>query len=136
MPFIQPLDIDIIKNLKVRYRMKLVHFILEKIEENLFDPFATANQISGKINVLQAIQFAYESWREVSCSTVMNCSAYCGFSNFIGPQPELDEQFLFVQNHNEFENIDENAPWKFNLYSNYFTFFQLYDNKNKNFFVL
>ena len=40
----------------------------------------------------------------------MNCFAHCGFSNFIGPQPELTEKFLFVQNHNEFENIDENAP--------------------------
>ncbi|XP_060879159.1 tigger transposable element-derived protein 4-like [Metopolophium dirhodum] len=44
---IQPLDMGIIKNLKVRYRMKLVHFILEEIEENLFDQSATANQISG-----------------------------------------------------------------------------------------
>ncbi|KAE9522886.1 hypothetical protein AGLY_016697 [Aphis glycines] len=108
---IQPLDMGIIKNLKVRYRMKLVNFILEKIEENLFDQSATANQISGKINILQAIQFVSESWREVSCSTIMNCFAHCGYSNFIGPQPELtelDEQI--VQNHNEFENIDENAP--------------------------
>ncbi|CAI6362394.1 unnamed protein product [Macrosiphum euphorbiae] len=80
-------------------------FFLEKIEENLFDPSATANQISGIINVLQAIQFVSESWREVSCSTIRNCFAHYGFSNFIGPQPELtelDEQFLFVQNHNEF----------------------------------
>jgi hypothetical protein len=110
---IQPLDKGIIKNLKVKYRMKLVHFILEKIEENLFDPSATANQISSKINILQAIQFVSESWREVSCSTIMNCFAHCGFSNVVSPQPELtelDEQFFFVQNHNEFENIDENAP--------------------------
>ncbi|KAL4101085.1 hypothetical protein QTP88_021105 [Uroleucon formosanum] len=110
---IQPLDMGIIKNLKVKYRMKLVHFILEKIEESLFDQSATADKISGKINILQAIQFVSESWREVSCSTIMNCFAHCGFSNFIGPQPELtelDEQYFFVQNHKEFENIDENAP--------------------------
>ncbi|KAL4096550.1 hypothetical protein QTP88_021480 [Uroleucon formosanum] len=89
------------------------HLDMEKIEENLFDQSATANQICGKINILQAIQFVSESWREVSCSTIMNCFAHCGFSNFIGPQPELtelDEQSFFVQNHNEFENIDENAP--------------------------
>jgi len=110
---IQPLDMGIIKNLKVRYRIKLVNFILEMIEENLFDPSATANQISGKINILQAIQFVSESWREVSCTTVMNCFAHCGFSSFIGLQPELtelNEQILLIQNHNEFENIDENAP--------------------------
>ncbi|XP_050549077.1 tigger transposable element-derived protein 6-like [Daktulosphaira vitifoliae] len=64
--FDQPLDMGIIKNLKVKYRIKLVNFILEKIEEKLFDSSATANQISGKINILQAIQFVFESWREVS----------------------------------------------------------------------
>jgi len=40
----------------------------------------------------------------------MNFYAHCGFSNFISPQPKLTEQFLHIQNHNEFENIDENAP--------------------------
>jgi len=38
----------IIKNLNVRYRMKLVNFILEKIEENIFDSSTTANKIRGK----------------------------------------------------------------------------------------
>ncbi|VVC42571.1 DDE superfamily endonuclease domain, partial [Cinara cedri] len=110
---IKPLDMGIIKNLKVSYRMKLVNFILEKIEGKLFDPAATANQISGKINILQVTQFVSESWQEISCTTVMNCFARCGFSNFVCPQlelTELNEQFLLIQNYNEFENIDENAP--------------------------
>ncbi|XP_026816812.1 tigger transposable element-derived protein 4-like [Rhopalosiphum maidis] len=110
---IQPLNMGIIKNLKMRYRMKLVNFILEKIEEKLFDSSATASQISRKINILQAIQFISESWREISCTTIMNCFAYCGFSNLVVPQSEfieLNEQFLLIQNHKEFENIDENAP--------------------------
>lgn len=51
---IQPLYMDSIKNLKVGYRMKLINFILENIEEKLFDSSTTANQISGKINILQA----------------------------------------------------------------------------------
>jgi len=58
---IQPLDMGIIRNLKVRYRMKLVNFILEKIEEKLIDSSATANQISSKIKILQVIQFVSES---------------------------------------------------------------------------
>lgn len=33
----QPLDMGIIKNLKTKYRAKLVNFVLEKIEENLLD---------------------------------------------------------------------------------------------------
>jgi hypothetical protein len=43
----------------------------------------------------------------------MHCFAHCGFSNFFGSQTELtelNEQFLLIQNHTEFENIDENAP--------------------------
>lgn len=109
--FIQPLDMGIIKNLKVRYRMKLVNFILENNEEKLFD--SSAYQISGQINILQIIQFVSEIWREISCTTVMNCFALWGFSNFVGLQLELSEinkQFLLIQDHNEFENIDENDP--------------------------
>ncbi|KAL4091075.1 hypothetical protein QTP88_025816 [Uroleucon formosanum] len=65
------------------------------------------------MGIIKNLKFVSESWREVSCSNIMNCFAHCGFSNFIGPQPELtelDEQYFFVQNHKEFENIDENAP--------------------------
>jgi len=75
--------------------------------------FNQSNQISDKINILQATQFVSESWRKVSCITVMNCFVHCGFSNLISPQlelTELNEQFLLIQNHNEFENIDENDP--------------------------
>jgi len=39
----------------------------------------------------------------------MNCFAHCGFSNFVGPQPELtelNEQSLLIKNHNKFENND------------------------------
>ncbi|XP_025420572.1 tigger transposable element-derived protein 4-like [Sipha flava] len=68
---IQPLGMGIIKDLKMRYRMKLVNFILEKIEEKLFDSSTSANQISGKINMLQAIQFISESWREVSLQNIL-----------------------------------------------------------------
>lgn len=40
----------------------------------------------------------------------MNRFAHGGFSNFVGSQPELNEQFFLIQNHIEFENIDENVP--------------------------
>lgn len=51
----------ITKNLKVRYKIKIVNCSREKIEENIFDFSTTANRISGKVNMLQAIQFVSES---------------------------------------------------------------------------
>lgn len=77
------------------YIMKMVNFILEKIRGKLCDLYATANsanQIFGKINVLQVIQFLSKNWREINCTTVMNCFAQCGFSNFVSPQPELTSE--------------------------------------------
>jgi len=52
---IQPLDIGIINNFKGGYRIKLVNFILEKIEEKIFDSSKTddtVNKIRGNINIL------------------------------------------------------------------------------------
>jgi hypothetical protein len=54
---IQSLDMGVIQNLKVKYRAKLVNYILEKIEDNLLEPKSTVIDISKKINILQAIHF-------------------------------------------------------------------------------
>lgn len=64
---IQPLDMGVIQYLKVKYRETLVNYILEKIEENLLQPKSAAIHISKKINILQAIQFILDSWRDVRC---------------------------------------------------------------------
>lgn len=83
----------------MKYKMKSINFILEKIKEKLFDSLVTTNQISGKIN----LQFVLDGWQEANCMTVMNCFAYCGFSNLNDlqpdPTPELNEHFLPVENH-------------------------------------
>jgi|UniRef100_A0A2S2PV40 hypothetical protein len=77
---IQPLDIGVIQNLKVKYRATLVNYILEKIEDNLFEPKSTAIDISKKINILQAIQLISDSWRDISSSsTIKNCFRKCDF---------------------------------------------------------
>lgn len=80
----------------------MVYLILEIIEEKLFDSSATSNQICGKMNILLVIQFVCESWREISCTTVMNRFAHCGLSNFVCLlTSEFNEQFLSIQNHND-----------------------------------
>lgn len=76
---IQPLEISVIQNLKVKYRATLVNYILEKIEDNLLEPKSTAIDISKKINILQAILFISDSWHDVSNQTIKNCLRKCGF---------------------------------------------------------
>ena len=76
---IQPLDMGVIQNLKVKYRATLANYILEKIEDNLLESKSTAIDISKKINILQAIQFISDSWRDVSSQTIKNCFRKCDF---------------------------------------------------------
>ena len=61
----QPMDMGIIKNLKPMYRGKLVRHILAEIEDNMLTSFATAQEISSAVNLLQVVQFIAESWRAV-----------------------------------------------------------------------
>jgi len=58
---IQPLDMGVIQNLKVKYRAILVNYILKKIEYNLLEPQSTAIDISKKINILQAIFNSFQT---------------------------------------------------------------------------
>ena len=62
---IQPLDKGIIKNLKVHYRGTLVGYILQLIEEDPNFKSSTAKEISSEVNVLQAIQYVADSWRQL-----------------------------------------------------------------------
>jgi hypothetical protein len=71
----QPLDMEIIKNLKTLYRTKLVNYILEAIQENLLAS-STAKEVSARIDLSQAVQFIADSWRRVSAKTIQNCFAH------------------------------------------------------------
>ncbi|XP_060872747.1 tigger transposable element-derived protein 6-like [Metopolophium dirhodum] len=87
---IQPLDMGVIQNLKVKYRATLVNYILEKIEDNLLESKSTAIDISKKINILQAIQFISDSWRDLE------------------PNSEENDN-VRVLNNVEFEQLDSNV---------------------------
>ena len=71
------MDMGIIKNLKIL--LKLVNYIIEKIEEKLVTSSSTSKEISAKINILQAVQFVADSWRATSTKTIKNCFGACGF---------------------------------------------------------
>ncbi|XP_067126959.1 tigger transposable element-derived protein 6-like [Centruroides vittatus] len=76
---VQPMNMGIIKNLKILYHEKLVNYILEAIEENLLT--SSMAKESARINLLQAVQFVADSWREISNKTIQHCFAQCGFKH-------------------------------------------------------
>jgi hypothetical protein len=55
----------IIKNLMTLYRSKWVNYILEGIQHNLVTSPSTGEEVSARIDLLQAVQFIASSWRKV-----------------------------------------------------------------------
>ena len=62
---IQPMDQEIIENLKTLYHKELEHTTLAYIEENILNPSSTAIDVSSKISILQAVNYVAKSWRAV-----------------------------------------------------------------------
>jgi len=115
----QPLDTGIIENLKVKYRGKIVLFILEKIEDQALDKTSSAKDISKKINVLEAITFLADSWKEVTQTTIRNCFGHAGFKiateedesmETESSQVEEDELANRIQNHQGLQSLEEEIP--------------------------
>lgn len=78
--------------------------ILQAVEEKLEAESTTANEISSKVNVLQAIQFVSDGWRKVRTTAIKNCFAHCGFAKSVdcGTIPCGDE----VDNMNGFQRVE------------------------------
>ncbi|CAG8489193.1 2143_t:CDS:2 [Dentiscutata erythropus] len=60
---LQPLDADIIMSFKHRYKNYFIKWLLDQYESVKDD----------KLNVLNAIKFVIQAWKEVSSETVRNC---------------------------------------------------------------
>ena len=67
-----PIDAGIIQNFKVKYKKKLVKYVLARINEN-----SSATRIIKDINILMAIQWAQEAWKEVTVTIIKNCFEKC-----------------------------------------------------------
>ncbi|XP_057310677.1 tigger transposable element-derived protein 1-like [Hydractinia symbiolongicarpus] len=72
---LQPLDAGIIQNFKVKYRKRLVKYVLARIQEN-----TSATEIVKAINVFVAIRWIQDAWKEVSSLTIKNCFQKCGIT--------------------------------------------------------
>jgi len=88
---LQPLDAGIIQSFKSKYRKKLMRYVIARAKENLL-----ASEIAKGVNVLQAIAWVADAWKEVSANTIKNCFAKCGIVTARQNQSEedtVDEEF-------------------------------------------
>ena len=70
---LQPLDASIIQNFKVKYRKRQVKHVLAGIQEDV-----STTQIVKVADVLVAIRWLQEVWKEVSNLTIKNYFEKCG----------------------------------------------------------
>ena len=80
---LQPLDLGIIKNLKVYYRKMLLRYILTKMNE-----CSTAAEVVNSITILQAIRWIAKAWKKVDQTVVKTCFRKAGF---------LDKDFNLIR---------------------------------------
>ena len=69
---LQPLDASIIQNFKVKYRKRQVKYVLARIQEDV-----STTQIVKVADVLAAIRWQQEAWKEVSNLTIKNYFEKC-----------------------------------------------------------
>ena len=94
------MDARIIQNFKVRYRKRLVKYVLARIDQN-----QSATEIVKNVDILQAIRWVQESWEEVTNVTIKNCFEKCGIIK------KDDELMEIEENDLEFEAlVRELAP--------------------------
>ena len=62
---LQPFGAGIIPNFMVKYRKRLVQYVLARINEN-----SSATRIIKDVNILMAIQWAQEAWKEVTVTKI------------------------------------------------------------------
>ena len=65
---LQPLDAGITRNFKVKYRKRLLKFVISQIDDT-----RKAFEIIEEVDVLKAISWIKAAWEEVSDQTVTNC---------------------------------------------------------------
>lgn len=70
---LQPLDAGIIQNSNIKYRKRLVKYVLARINGN-----SSAMGIIKDVNIRIAIQWAHETWKEVTRTTIKSCFEKCG----------------------------------------------------------
>ena len=92
---LKPLDAGIIRNFRLKYRKKLLNFVISRINDNVI-----ATDIVQEVDVLKAIFWTKSVWGEVSEETIVNCFKTCGFRK---SQPYV--QLTDFAEEEEFESL-------------------------------
>ena len=72
--WLQPLDVDIIRNFKHKYKELLLRFLLSRIDDN-----QTASPIADDVYVLKAITWLQTAWKSITPETIKGFFKKCGF---------------------------------------------------------
>ena len=94
---LQPLDLGIIKNFKIHYRKLLLKFIVAKIDQH-----ALASEVTSTVNILQAVRWLAEAWKQVSGETIKKCFRKAGILN-----EDLELRSLPLIDQDPFVDCDE-----------------------------
>ena len=102
---LQPSDAGFIKNVKVKYRKKLLRHVIPRISYD-----RSASDIGKEADILQAIKWEAATWKEVSETTIKNCFAKWGIAQHVveNDESELDEEFAELFKELTEMNEDEN----------------------------
>ena len=98
----QPINAGIIQSFKIKYRKKLVRYVLSLIAND-----RSASAIANSVDFLQAITWTSDAWKEVTTDTIKNCFAKCGIAEQrVEINDELDHEFedLFKELPGELES--------------------------------
>ena len=109
---LQPLDAGIIQSFKTKYQKKLMRYVIARINDDL-----TASEIAKGIDILQAITWVADSWKEVSDEAIKNCFAKCGITDQIGQDEDdlVDEEFNSLFN----EHVDPECDMTVEEYADF-----------------
>ena len=94
-PRLEKLDAGIIQNFKTKYRKKLMRYVIAHINDDLF-----ASETAKGIDILQAVTWVADVWKEVSVETMKNYFAKCG----IIEQTSKDEDGIVDEEFNKLFN--------------------------------
>ena len=87
---LQSFDAGITQSFETKYQKKLIRYVIVLINDYL-----CASEITKDIDILQAITWVADTWKEVSDETIKNCFAKCGITEQTSENEDdiVDEEF-------------------------------------------
>ncbi|GBM81902.1 Tigger transposable element-derived protein 6 [Araneus ventricosus] len=101
-PKLQPLDLGIIKNLKINYRKRILKEMISAIEKN--------ETVQENFDLRKAIAELYKVWKfDVTAKTIRNCFKKRGFSNQTDDIDSKDEDAILADLKEKWKTVEGNG---------------------------